>query len=74
MKKTLAIIGACVICIPCLLLLGIVFALVPLPYVLLSLGLFAGAFIWWKMRGRSRLAGGSEFSLIGRQTTKDGLL
>lgn len=74
MKKILVIIGAVVVCVPLVGVFVLIASLLPASSVWIGAALVVGAVIWWKMRGRVPAAAGSETALMGRQTSKDGLL
>jgi hypothetical protein len=72
--KVFAVIGALLLSLPPLLLVITFWQLIPLPSILIALAMVAGGFLWWVLRKRSKGVAFSEAALMGRQSSKDGLL
>jgi len=74
MKKLLAVLGALVLLVPLLAVTVAVFFALPVFVRGLVPLLFLGAGLWWFLRKRGIGVAGSETSLIGRHSAKEGLL
>jgi hypothetical protein len=72
--KTLAVVGAVLLSIPPLLLVITFWQLIPLTSILIAMAMVAGAWLWWFLRKRSQGVAFSESALMGRQSSKEGLL
>ena len=72
--KVLAVVGAVLLSLPPLLLVVTFWHLIPLPSILIAFALVFGFGLWWLLRKRSKALTYSEAALMGRQSSKDGLL